>query len=96
MLDDAVLIYKEFDFTGLIRAGVHSLQRHGHIVVCSNSRCYEGGYDLQPEIKKMMSRKSKRKAIFLQCDGSETNGPRSEDACTGSIEGTLVLKTKKL
>lgn len=50
MLDDAVFIYKGFDFTGLIRAGVHSLQRHGHIVVCSNSRCHEGGYDLQPEL----------------------------------------------
>lgn len=93
MLADAIFVYEEFDFSGLVKSRVHSLRRHGYIVECGNLRCDEGGYDLRPEIKRLMSRKSKRaKVVLLQCDGWEPKTPRSGGVCTGSIEGTLVLK----
>jgi hypothetical protein len=96
-LTDAVLTYEEFDFRGLVRDGVHSVRRHGHVVGCSNSLCHEGGYDLRPEIEKLMSRGETRpKVVHLQCDGWETwprHGPVG-DVCTRSIEGTLQLKMR--
>ena len=98
MLADAVLIYEEFDFSGLVRAGVHSLRRQGHVVACSNSHCHEGGYDLRSEIETMMSVVPRRtKPVHLQCEGWETK-PRQSfgNICTGSIEGTLELHMKKV
>ena len=97
-LVDALLIYEEFDFSGLVKSRVHSLCQHGHVVECSNPRCQEGGYDLRPDIELMMSLDPMRsKAIHRQCDGWERQ-PRSQrdfgDVCTGSIEGTLELKLR--
>lgn len=49
MLVDALLIYEEFDFSGLVKSKVHSLCQDGHVVECNNPRWHEGGYDLRPE-----------------------------------------------
>jgi hypothetical protein len=97
MLADAVLIYEEFDFSGLVRAGVHSLRRHGHVLECANSRCQKGGYNLRPDIELMMAMLPKQtRAINLQCEGCETRPKRSQgNSCTGCIEGTLELHLKK-
>lgn len=98
LLADAVLIYEEFDFSGLVRAGVHRLRRHGHQLECSNSRCHEGGYDLRPQIELMMSLMPNRtKPVRMQCEGWETKSRHSiGNVCTGSIEGTLELHMKKV
>ena len=98
MLADAVLIFEEFDFNGLVRAGVHSLRRQGHRVDCSNPHCHEGGYDLGPEIELMLFRDLRRtKLICLQCEGWETKrARRPANVCTGCMEGTLELHMKKM
>lgn len=98
MLVDALLIYEEFDFRGLVKSRVHSLRRYGHVVECSNPRCSEGGYDLRPVIELTISLDPMRtKDIHWQCDGWERK-PQSKrsigDLCTGSIEGTLELKLR--
>lgn len=97
-LADAVLIYEEFDFSGLVRAGVHSVRRHGHRVDCSNAHCHEGGYDLLPEIELMMSLDPRRsKPVRMQCDGWETKPARGPmNVCTGCLEGTLELHIRKV
>lgn len=97
MLADAVLIYEEFDFSGLVKAGIHSLRRDGYVVGCSNSLCRNGGYDLRPQIDKMMSPKAEQsKFVCLQCEGREAKPkPSNVNTCTGSIEGTLQLKVRK-
>lgn len=98
MLADAVFIFEEFDFSGLVRAGVHSLRRQGLQVDCSNPHCHEGGYDLRPEIDLMLFRDLRRtKLICLQCEGWETKPTRSPtNVCTGCMEGTLELHIKKV
>jgi hypothetical protein len=100
MLADALLTYEEFDFSGRVKAGVHSVRGEGPTVRCSNSLCRNGGYDMRPEIEAMMFPKRRRsKSVHLQCDGCETDPKpkRSvQNGCTGSIEGTLKLTMRTL
>lgn len=94
---DAVLIYEEFDFTGPILAGVHSVRRRGHIMACSNPRCHDGGYDLRPEIAMVLTRMNRLSCdVHLQCNGWETKPKRSTaNICTGSIEGHTGFEVEK-
>lgn len=98
LVADAALIYEEFDFTGPILGGVHSVRHRGHIMSCNNPRCHEGGYDLRPEIAKILTRLTAlTRDVQLRCDGWETKPKRSVgNVCTGSIEGTLDLKLKSM
>lgn len=97
-LADAVLTYDEFDFSGVIKDGVHSVRRHGHVVACSNALCHQGGYDLRAVIKRMMHQgETTPKVICIKCKGWETradHGPAG-NVCTGAIEGTLQLKMRR-
>jgi hypothetical protein len=93
-LEDATIHYTEFEFGNEDTKGIVSLRREGGIMRCRNTRCIDGGYELDREVSRMIHDDVLENTVTLYCSGHEGTRRRRGDSCDGSVEVMIKLKLK--